>query len=180
MSCDSAAYWVEPEVAYTISESRTDSYYTDDAKLNWHPVTGREVFVKVMEGGQAPTRGTPESVGYDLYAAEDVSISNDGRCVKVPCNFAFTPPKGYFGMIKGRSGLTVNKHLDVGAGVIDPDYTGNVQVAMFNHGPDTYQVMKGDKVAQLIFLAYCAPEVVIVDELTTTKRGDGGFGSTGK
>ena len=100
-------------------------------------------------------------------------------CTKVPCNIAFTPPPGCFGMIKGRSGLTTKHHLDVGAGIIDPDYTGNIQVAFFNHGYNDYQIKKGDRIAQLIFLRYATPEIVVVESLVDTERGNAGFGSTG-
>ncbi len=79
-----------------------------------------------------------------------------------------------------RSGLAVKHHLDVGAGVIDEDYTGNVGVVLFNHSATDFEVKRGDRVAQLICEKIEAPELEECSELETTERGHGGFGSTGR
>lgn len=69
--------------------------------------------------------------------------------------------------------------IDVGAGVVDYDYRGNVGVVLFNHGDEDFQVKRGDRIAQLILERICMAEVEEVDELVSTDRGAGGFGSTG-
>lgn len=78
-----------------------------------------------------------------------------------------------------RSGLAVNHFIDIGAGVIDPDYRGNVGVVMFNFGAEDYKVKKRDRIAQLICEKIHFPELQEVESLDETHRGDGGFGSTG-
>lgn len=78
-----------------------------------------------------------------------------------------------------RSGLAWKNHIDVGAGVIDADYRGNVGVILFNHGEDEFKVTKGDRVAQLILEKIITPPVVEVEDLDATERGAGGYGSTG-
>jgi hypothetical protein len=81
-----------------------------------------------------------------------------------------------------RSGLAWKKHIDVGAGVVDYDYRGPVGVVLFNHGTEDFGVSRGDRVAQLILERISMAAVVEVEEggeLPETKRGQGGFGSTG-
>jgi deoxyuridine 5'-triphosphate nucleotidohydrolase len=69
--------------------------------------------------------------------------------------------------------------IDTGAGVIDPDYRGQVKVLLFNHGAEDFQVKEGDRVAQLILERCVCPPIVEIGELVETARGVGGFGSTG-
>jgi len=98
-------------------------------------------------------------------------------------------PEGTYGRIAPRSGLAVNHSIHVGAGVIDPDYTGNVGVVIFNHAKTDFIIKKGDRIAQLICEQYKLPEMQvcmygeIFDECSPdpirTERGSGGFGSTG-
>ena len=78
-----------------------------------------------------------------------------------------------------RSGLAWKKFIDVGAGVVDYDYRGNVGVILFNHGEEDFVVRKGDRVAQLILERIVTPDVVECEDLEDTERGAGGFGSTG-
>lgn len=90
--------------------------------------------------------------------------------------------QGYYGRIAPRSGLAVKHHIDVGAGVIDADYRGNVGVVLFNHSDADFKVTAGDRVAQLILEKIITPAVVEVDDLDalgSTARGAGGYGSTG-
>ena len=78
-----------------------------------------------------------------------------------------------------RSGLAWKNHIDVGAGVVDADYRGNVGVILFNHGEADFTVKQGDRVAQLILQKVDMARVVEASELPDTQRGEGGFGSTG-
>jgi len=78
-----------------------------------------------------------------------------------------------------RSGLAWKNHIDVGAGVVDADYRGNVGVILFNHGEADFTVKQGDRVAQLILEKVEIARVVEASELPDTQRGEGGFGSTG-
>lgn len=89
-------------------------------------------------------------------------------------------PSGCYGRVAPRSGLAVKNFIDVGAGVVDSDYRGNVGVVLFNFSDEDFQVKKGDKVAQLICEKIEYPELIEEKEnLTVTERGDAGFGSTG-
>ena len=133
---------------------------------------------KLNTNAQLPTRGTPQSVGYDLYASEDVTIKSKDRGM-VSTGLAIKVPTGTYGRVAPRSGLAVKSGVNVGAGVIDPDYTGEVKVVLFNHGADKLKVKVGDRVAQLIVERCETPEVEEVQSLEETSRGAGGFGSTG-
>jgi len=81
--------------------------------------------------------------------------------------------------IAPRSGLAWKSHIDVGAGVVDADYRGNVGVILFNHGDNDFAVKPGDRVAQMILQKVDMAAVTEVTELPDTARGEGGFGSTG-
>ena len=78
-----------------------------------------------------------------------------------------------------RSGLAVKKHIDVGAGVVDADYRGNVGVVLFNFSDEDFAVAPGDRIAQMILEKVDMAEVEEVEDLPDTARGAGGFGSTG-
>ena len=88
-------------------------------------------------------------------------------------------PEGYTIFLKSKSGLNV-KHNLVGEGVVDALYTGSIKVKLYNLGDTDYQILRGDKIIQMVILpcAYC--EFTQVDKFAETERGDGGFGSTGR
>ncbi len=127
-----------------------------------------------------PVRASKYAAGYDLFSATDIYISAHGKQV-VPTDIAIAVPIGYYGRVAPRSGLTVKHFLDVGAGVIDSDFRGNVSVVMFNFSDVDYQVSIGDRIAQLIIeKIYTGSAWEVFDELNETSRGEDGFGSTGK
>ena len=125
-----------------------------------------------------PTRGSAGAVGYDLYAVEDVSIPRGDRAL-IGTGVAIVLPVGTYGRVAPRSGLAVRSGIQVGAGVIDPDYTGEVKVLLFNHGQGVFEVKKGDRVAQLVLERCETPPVEEIGVIEETERGAGGFGSTG-
>ena len=88
-------------------------------------------------------------------------------------------PAGLYARIAPRSGLALKKFIDVGVGVVDADYRGEVGVVLFNHGDQDFEVKMGDRIAQLILEKISTPEVEEVSRLDSTVRGSGGFGSTG-
>jgi len=136
--------------------------------------------LKVILGENAsmPTLGSGQSAGFDLYSAEKITLEAKGKAI-IPTNLKIQVPKGTYGRIAPRSGLAWKKFIDVGAGVIDADYRGNVGVVLFNHSNEDVVFEIGDRVAQLILEKYETAVVVCVDELDDTYRGSGGFGSTG-
>jgi len=125
-----------------------------------------------------PTRGSGGAVGYDLYSTEELIIPISHRAL-VGTGIAMVLPPGVYGRVAPRSGLSVKHGVHVGAGVIDPDYTGEVKVLLFNHGDAPLTIKKGDRIAQLILERCETPEIVEIGKIQETERGDGGFGSTG-
>ena len=98
--------------------------------------------------------------------------------IKLPTGWAFQPPEGYMLQILQRSGLA-NKGLIPLGGILDEDYTGEVIVIMLNTTDKYLSINNGDRIAQMAIRPYYQAEFKLVDELDETKRGDGGFGSTG-
>ncbi|XP_015267272.1 PREDICTED: deoxyuridine 5'-triphosphate nucleotidohydrolase, mitochondrial isoform X2 [Gekko japonicus] len=136
-------------------------------------------FAKLSENALAPSRGSSRAAGYDLYSAYDCEILPLGKAV-VKTDIQISLPSGCYGRVAPRSGLAANHFIDVGAGVIDEDYRGNVGVVLFNFGNETFKVKRGDRIAQLICERIYYPELEEVQVLDDTERGSGGFGSTGK
>ena len=140
-----------------------------------NPVDGKR-------NGKAPTRGSEGAAGYDLYAAYDTVVPARGKAL-VRTDIAVVLPKNCYGRIAPRSSLAWKKFIDVGGGVIDPDYRGNIGVVLFNHASDDLLVRRHDRIAQLILERFeVARDVRVFDRPppTDTHRGAGGFGSTGR
>jgi len=133
---------------------------------------------KLSEHALIPTKGSKKAAGYDLYSAYDYVIPSQGKVI-AKTDISIRVPDGTYGRVAPRSGLSAKHHIDVGAGVIDQDYTGNVGVVLFNHAAVDFEIKKGDRVAQLICEKIEYPEIEEVTSLNSTERGEGGFGSTG-
>ncbi len=125
-----------------------------------------------------PTRGSDGAVGYDLYSNCDGVIAKGKRGV-VSTGIAISLPPGVYGRVAPRSGLAMKNGIQIGAGVIDPDYTGEISVIIFNMGDNDFEVKKGARIAQLILERCETPPVEEIGLLQETLRGEGGFGSTG-
>lgn len=134
---------------------------------------------KLDINARLPTRESNRAAGYDLYANENIHINPDQRCL-VSTGIAIQIPYGYYGRIAPRSGLAVRNGINVGAGVIDSNYTGHVKILLFNHGETFLDIKDGDRIAQLIIEKIGHFEIEEVDELDQTSRGENGFGSTGR
>lgn len=142
---------------------------------------------KIYEDSKIPTRGSEYAAGFDLYAYIPES---EGGMIKIPphetrmveTGVAIQPPKGTFGAIFARSGLASKEGLRPAnaVGVCDFDYTGEYKVALHNDSNFVAFVTNGERIAQLVFIPYMTGDFVEVDELDSTERGSGGFGSTGK
>lgn len=138
-------------------------------------------FAKLTTNAFAPTRGSPLSAGYDLYAAYDAEVPV-GHRVLVKTDLQISIPENTYGRVAPRSGLAYKKGIDVGAGVIDADYRGNVGVLLFNLDfmkNEVFTVKKGDRIAQLVIERIELLELEELESLDDTVRGAGGFGSTG-
>lgn len=125
-----------------------------------------------------PKRCSALAAGYDVYASSDGVVPARSKAV-IPTGVAVAVPDGTYGRIAPRSGLAAKHSIDVGAGVIDADYRGEVHVLLFNHSDVDFSVSKGDRIAQLILERIETPPVELVGGLDETARGDGKFGSTG-
>ena len=126
-----------------------------------------------------PTRGSDRSVGYDLYSSEDATVPCQAGRALVGTGIALSIPDGLYGRVAPRSGLAVKHCINVGAGVIDPDYTGEIKVVLFNHGEKDFEIKKGDRIAQLVLERCETPPIEEISIVEDTERGSGGFGSTG-
>ena len=138
---------------------------------------------KVRPGAQLPQRQTAGSAGFDLCACiQEPVVLEPGDSALFPTGLAAEIPQGHVGLIFTRSGLGVKHGVAVsnGVGVIDSDYRGELHVGLRNHSREPYTVQPGERIAQLILLPVGLASVVEVSELSSTQRGEGGFGSTGK
>lgn len=132
----------------------------------------------MSENATLPVRSSSGAVGYDLASAKVVVVPARGKAL-CPTDLSIRVPAGTYGRIAPRSGLAWKHHIDIGAGVIDQDYRGNVGIVLFNHAETDFKVEVGDRVAQLVLEKIALAEVVEVTDLEETTRGSGGFGSTG-
>lgn len=124
-------------------------------------------------------RANANDAGYDLYAIDDVKIEAHGQeligtglCVEIP--------HGYYGQIQSRSSLAVKYRVSHEGGVIDSGYRGEVKVILHNMSNESFDIKKGNKIAQLILIKITTPNVIEVSKLSLSERGIGGFGSSGK
>ena len=130
------------------------------------------------EGAKTPTYAHQDDAGMDLYASKGNYIPAGGRCT-FPTGIHIEIPKGYFGAIRAKSGLLRN-HGILCSGTIDVGYTGEIMVTLVNTSDELYCVSEGDKIAQLIIIPYEHVELLEVESLEKTERGDNGFGSSGR
>lgn len=129
------------------------------------------------EKARVPERASAHAAGFDLYATGN-HVAMPGAHVVIPLGIAIEMPPGYYGRIAPRSGLAVRYGINIHAGVIDPDYRGELSVVAINHGSSTWHIHEGDRIAQLILEWHYRGEVE-VGKVSQSVRGAGGFGSTG-
>lgn len=139
-------------------------------------------FKKLNENAVTPTRGSEQAAGWDLYACIDEEYwIAPHETIKIGTGIAAAIPEGCFGAIYARSGLATKQGLRPAnaVGVIDSDYRGEIIVALHNDSEHLQCVVPAERIAQIIISPYVNVDWDMVDELDDTKRGDGGFGSTG-
>ena len=129
-----------------------------------------------------PQRATPGSSGVDLRACvgEPVTLAPGARAL-IPTGFAMALPEGYEAQVRPRSGLAAQAGVTMlnTPGTIDADYRGEVRVLAVNLGQDDVVIRRGDRIAQMVIKRVPASELVEVDELPASERGEKGFGSSG-
>ena len=125
------------------------------------------------------SKGHPSDAGWDLYANEDSTILAGERGL-IDTGIQLEIPHGYAGLIWPRSGMAVKNGIDVLAGVVDSGYTGVVKVCLYNSGKEDFEVNRHDRIAQILFQAFpVLLEIEEVNEINSSCRESGGFGSTG-
>ncbi|MBU5424988.1 dUTP diphosphatase [Tissierella pigra] len=137
--------------------------------------------MKIKCTGEKPSYANKYAAGLDMRSNERVCIM-PGGIVDIETLLAVEIPKGHFGMVVARSGLSFKNQIKLinDVGIIDEDYRGNIGIRLINEGKEPYLIEVGDRVAQMIIMPYIQPKLVYVDELEETERGNSGFGSTGK
>lgn len=139
-------------------------------------------FARLTETAAAPTRAHDDDAGYDLRASEAATLPPGGRA-SVGTGVAVAIPEGHAGLVLPRSGLAARHGISLvnAPGLIDAGYRGEVRVLLLNTDREAaFEVAPGDRIAQLVIVRHEAPELVEVETLDETARGDGGFGSTGR
>ena len=143
------------------------------------------VKIKLTRGMEAPEYATDGSAAVDLRAAlEDgeVITLNPGERSRIPTGVAISPERGdVVAVIAGRSGHGLKNGVTMAnsIGVIDSDYRGEISVVLINHGAEPFEVRRGDRIAQMMFMPVLHANFLPVEELDETQRGAGGFGHTG-
>mgnify|MGYP001258170051 CR=1 FL=1 len=136
---------------------------------------------KVHADAIIPEYKTEGAAGCDITAVEEVTIKpNESFLVRT--GLSIESPQGYFVMLAPRSSFVLKKHLDVpnSVGIIDSDYRGEILMSLRNLGTEDAVIEKGERIGQILFIPVVQADFEVVEELTETQRGAGGFGSTGK
>ena len=140
-----------------------------------------EVKVKKLdENARAPEMAHEGDSGFDLYASESATL-RPGERKLIATGLSVEVPQGFEAQVRPKSGLAIKSGITVlnTPGTVDAGYRGEVKVILVNLSDQEYKIEKGKKIAQMVFAKVECPELKIVNELGETKRGEGGFGSTG-
>ncbi len=139
-------------------------------------------FIKLNENAIVPTYATPQSAGADLYNLPGAdTVIPPHTTVMLHTGLAIELPEGYCGLIFARSGLASKRGLAPAnkVGVVDSDYRGEWMIALHNHSDLPASVAGGERIAQMVITPCIQAEFSLVDSLSESERGSGGFGSTG-
>ena len=144
------------------------------------PVTVRLRRMPGLPERSVPAYATAGAAGLDLPAAEP-QVLLPGAYTAVGTGFEIELPEGFEAQVRPRSGLAARHGVTVlnSPGTIDADYRGEIRVLLVNHGRNPFEIKPGDRIAQLVIAPVCRAEVILVDTLSPTSRGTGGFGHTG-
>ena len=137
------------------------------------------------EGLALPTYQSALAAGLDLLAAvpeNEPVILEPGRHALIPTGLMIALPEGYEAQVRPRSGLAVRHGVTVlnAPGTVDADYRGEIGVPLINHGSAPFAVRRGERIAQMVIAPVAQAELIPAATLSTTERGSGGFGSTGR
>jgi len=130
---------------------------------------------------EIPSYAKPGDAGLDLRSRVDMKLEPGMRAL-VPTGLAIAIPEGYVGLVHPRSGLAIKNGISMvnTPGTIDSGYRGEIAVILINHDrEETFEIKRGDRIAQLVIQQVEIAELVAVNELPMSQRGAGGFGSSG-
>lgn len=130
-----------------------------------------------------PAYATEGSSGMDIRAAiKEKFIIEPGKVALVPTNLSVEIPKGYEIQVRPRSGLAANHSVGIlnSPGTIDSDYRGEIKIILMNFGDQPFTIHRGDRVAQLVVSKVYFAKIIETENLNSSKRGEGGFGHTGR
>lgn len=140
-------------------------------------------FKRIHKDAILPVYQTGHSAGMDVHAAIDAPIILAPlQRALVPCGFAMAIPEGYEVQVRARSGLALKNGIGLvnGVGTIDADYRGELGIILINYSDTSFTINNGDRIAQIVLAKYERAQWQEVDDLTSSERGTGAFGSTGK
>ena len=138
--------------------------------------------IKMTSEGEPPRYETSGAAGMDLRARLPATLMLEpGQRSLVPTGLSIELPTGYEAQLRARSGLAAKHGIGLvnGVGTIDSDYRGEIKICLINWSDEPFAVNDGDRIAQLVIAKYVRAEIEVVDELSDTERGGGGFGHTG-
>ena len=178
---------------YTFSDALMDSEFTYVGGPKDFVEEDCVVFEEVLQGaerGVIPRKFSESAAGFDLFSSEEFNIESGERHLFHTGVKIVKFPRFCYGRISNRSSLSLKSGIQVGAGVVDSDYRGEIFVLLFNHGKNLFKVQVGDRIAQIIFERYHSPLVFKVEKTNGNRifvensdsmicRGEKGFGSTG-
>ncbi len=135
---------------------------------------------EVMDNGVGDnlTKVHDSDAGLDLKSAEAIVVPSKGKCI-IKTGIKVAIPDGCFGLLYSRSGLSAKHGLQIGAGIIDKNYRGEIMCVMYNHSDTDFTINYGDRIAQLLTIPINLDRYEKVSSLDETDRGDKGFGSSG-
>jgi dUTP pyrophosphatase len=144
-----------------------------------------KLYIKRLENAKdlpLPRYMTEGAAGMDLYAnVKESVVLEKGSFTLIPTGIAISIPHGYEAQVRPRSGLALNYGISMvnTPGTIDSDYRGEIHVILINFGDKPFTINRGDRIGQIVFNKIEIPEIIEVENLEETKRGESGFGSTG-
>ena len=142
----------------------------------------KSTVIKVLKtkAAKMPVRATEGSAGYDLCSVEDLELL-PGEYKMVATGLRLEIPEGFEAQVRPRSGLAARHGIGVlnSPGTIDSDFRGEVKVILINHGREPFKIEKGMRIAQMVFASLTKVTLELEENLSSSTRGEGGFGSTG-
>ena len=138
-----------------------------------------EIKIILDEMAKMPTKAHETDAGFDLYSPVHCFLPS-GESITIDTGVRMEIPMGYFGAVRGRSGMAFKSDVTAFDGTLDAYYLGTIGVKLYNHSNKMVSIERGDRIAQVVILPIPKVELVVVDKFAESERGANGYGSTGK